>query len=101
MRKDEASYDDVVNHLKALMGVRSVKNFVVLSTAESSRVDLSDKYAVTGTSKKDAQNFYVLINGKIVGKGDLLDGMTITSVQPNVVLLEKDGLKFRINYNLQ
>ncbi len=99
--KNKASYDETVNHLKALMGIRSVKNFVVLSTADTSRIDLSTKYTVTGSSKKDTHNLFVLINGKIVGKGDILDGMTITSVQPNMVLLEKDGLKFRINYNLQ
>jgi type III secretion system YscD/HrpQ family protein len=99
--KNKHSYDEVVSHLKAITGIRSVKNFVVLSTAESSRVDLTEKYQVTGTSKKDDKNVFVLINGKIVGKGDILDGMTITAIQPNLVLLEKDGLKFRINYNLQ
>lgn len=99
--KHKMSYEEMVNHMKGLMGVRSVKNFVVLSTAESSRIDLSDKYAVTGSSKKDANNLFVLINGKIVGKGDILDGMTITNIQAGMILLEKDGLKFRINYNLQ
>jgi type III secretion system YscD/HrpQ family protein len=99
--KHKLSYDEMLNHLKGLMGVRTVKNFVVLSTAESSRIDISDKYAVTGLSKKDAHSLFVLINGKIVGKGDILDGMTITSIQTGMILLEKDGLKFRINYNLQ
>lgn len=99
--KHKASYDELVNHLKALPGVRSVKNFVVLATAESSRIDLSEKYRVTGYSRRDEKNMYVLINGHIVSTGDILDGMTITNVQPNMILLEKDGLKFRINYNLQ
>ncbi|MBI2742959.1 MAG: type III secretion system inner membrane ring subunit SctD [Chlamydiales bacterium] len=99
--KNKTAYEELVNHFKALMGVRTVKNFVVLSTSESSRIDISDKYKVTGSSKKDAQNLFVLINGRIVGKGDLIDGMMITTVLPSMILLEKDGLKFRINYNLQ
>jgi hypothetical protein len=44
---------------------------------------------------------FIVINGKILSIGDAIDGMTITGIMPNMVLLEKDGLKFRINYNLQ
>jgi type III secretion system YscD/HrpQ family protein len=99
--KHKGSYDELVNKFKGLMGIRSVKNFVIPSTAETSRIDLSDKYQVTGYSKKDEKSAFVLVNGRIVAKGDLLDGMVITAVEPSVILLEKDGLKFRINYNLQ
>ncbi len=99
--KKSSNFQDLVNHLKALSGVRSLKNFVVMSTAETSRIDITNKYQVSGTSTKDSASLFVVINGRIVGKGDLLDGMTITSVQASVILLEKDGLKFRINYNLQ
>jgi hypothetical protein len=42
-----------------------------------------------------------VINGKILSLGDNLDGMVITAISPTAVLLEKDGLKFKINYNLQ
>jgi hypothetical protein len=44
---------------------------------------------------------FVVINGRILSLGENLDGMTITNIMPTMVLLEKDGLKFRINYNLQ
>jgi hypothetical protein len=81
--------------------VRLVKNFVIFTTAETSRIDISAQYQVSGYSKKDDQNMFVVINGKIMSVGETIDGMTITSVLPNMVLLEKDGLKFRINYNLQ
>jgi len=84
------------------MGIRLVKNFVVLTSgADSARTDLSNKYQVTGFSKRDDKDIFVFINGRILGKNDTLDGMRITGVLPNMVLLEKDGLKFRINYNLQ
>ncbi|HSW86651.1 MAG TPA: type III secretion system inner membrane ring subunit SctD [Rhabdochlamydiaceae bacterium] len=95
------SFDTIINQFKHLRGVRMVKNFVVYTTAESSRIDISTQYKVTGYSKKDETNFYVVINGKILAQGEMIDGMMITSIQSNVVLLEKDGLKFKINYNLQ
>jgi type III secretion system YscD/HrpQ family protein len=92
---------EVVDHFKTLRGIRQVKNFVIYTTADTSRIDLSSKYHVTGYSKKDDKSFYVVINGKILSSGDTLDGMMITGVLPNMVLLEKDGLKFKINYNQQ
>ncbi|MFI5334536.1 MAG: type III secretion system inner membrane ring subunit SctD [Chlamydiales bacterium] len=99
--KHKKNYDELVSEFKALAGVRGVKNYVVISTAEASRIDITDKYAISGYSRQDEKSLFVLINGRIVGKGDILDGMTITGVEPNLILLEKDGVKFRINYNLQ
>ncbi len=99
--KQGPAFSQLVDAFKALRGIRMVKNFVVLSTIDSSRVDLSDKYRITGASKKDGVSYSVVVNGKILGKGDLLDGMLITSIEPNIVFLEKDGSKFKINYNLQ
>ncbi len=92
---------ELLNNVKMLRGVRSIKNYVILSTQESARVDLSSKYQVSGSSKKDGTQNSVVINGKILSVGESLDGMAITGIQSNVVLLEKDGLKFKINYNLQ
>ncbi len=99
--KDSSDYTSLLQKLKALPGVRMVKNFVVYTTAETSRMDLSDQYQVSGFSQGDSKHFFVVINGKVFTLGDSLDGMTITGIQSNVVLLEKDGIKFRINYNLQ
>jgi hypothetical protein len=42
-----------------------------------------------------------LINGKILGPGDQLDGMNVTAINPSSVYLEKDGMKYKIDYNLQ
>lgn len=96
-----SSFNELVTQLKGVRGIRVVKNFVIYTSAVSSRIDLSDKYKVTGYSRRDDNGFYVVINGKILSIGETLDGMTITAIEPNVVLLEKDGLKFKINYNLQ
>lgn len=96
-----SEFNGLVDHLKSLRGVRMVKNFVVYTTPDSSRVDVSSKYQVTGFSKRDESDFYVVVNGRILSIGDTLDGMMITAIHPNMVFLEKDGVKFRINYNLQ
>ncbi len=99
--QNETAFKEALERLGKLAGVRSVGNFVVLTKVDTSLVDLSSKYTVSGTSKKDNRDFYVVINGKILGKGDLLDGMLVTQIEPQRVVLEKDGVKFQINYNQQ
>lgn len=100
-QKQSGAFSETVDQLKILKGVRSVKNFVILTTADTSRIDISSQYQVSGYSKKDDKNMFVVINGKILSVGETIDGMTITGILPTMILLEKDGLKFRINYNLQ
>jgi type III secretion system YscD/HrpQ family protein len=99
--RDNHRFDALVKDFKALAGVRILKNYVIYTTEESSLVDLSSKYKVMGYSKKDGANQFIVINGKILSLGDNLDGMVITAISPTAVMLEKDGLKFKINYNLQ
>ena len=62
-------------------------------------LDISSKYKVMGSSKYGNVNQYVVINGKILSVGNDLDGMTITRMENKFILLEKDGIKYRINYN--
>lgn len=99
--KESYDFNRLIAELKALPGIRLVKSYVIFTSADTSRIDLSEKYRVSGYSTKDSERLYVVINGKILTTGDVLDGMIVTGVQPNMVLLEKDGLKFKINYNLQ
>ena len=95
----ESAYNTTVTTLKKLQGVRLVKNFVVLSKPTSDIVDISSKYKVTGSSKYGNTNQYVVINGKILSVGSELDGMTIINMENNSIFLEKDGIKYKINYN--
>lgn len=92
---------ELVNQYKGLKGIRMVKNFVVITTSDNARIDLSEQYQIQGYSKQDDKAMFVMINGKVFTEGNFLDGMLITAIEPNMVLLEKDGLKFKINYNLQ
>lgn len=100
-QKQTASFTGMVETFKALNGIRSVKNFVIYTSSDTSSIDISQKYQVSGYSKTENETTFVVINGRILGIGDPLDGMVITLILPNGVLLEKDGIKFRINYNLQ
>jgi type III secretion system YscD/HrpQ family protein len=100
-QKHSHTFDEIVDQMKGIKGVRMVKNFVIYTTADTSRIDLSAQYRISGYSKKDDENMFIVINGRILKIGDAIDGMTVTGILPNTVLLEKDGLKFRINYNLQ
>ena len=95
------TFIDLLAQVKALSGIRQVKNFVVYTTAETSRIDISSQYTVSGFSQGSNKQSFSVINGKVLSLGDALDGMAITAIQPTSILLEKDGLKFRINYNLQ
>ncbi len=99
--KKKEAFNNLVLKIQKLIGVRSVKNFTVPVSETSSMLDLSDKYKVMGTSKLGNLNQYVLIGGKILSIGDVLDGMTITSISNKEVMLIKDGMKFKIDYNQQ
>lgn len=96
--KEEEIIQELVQKMGELEGVTQVKNLVVFTTGTSS-VDLSSRYQVTGTSMLGDVNQYVMINGKILGSGDYLDSMMITEITKKEVLLERDGIKYRINYN--
>ena len=99
--KDVSHFQDLITILKGLPGIRQVKSFVIFTTHESSRTDISKKYEISGYSQGSDNKSFVVINGKVLSTGDAIDEMTITNIQATIILLEKDGLKFRINYNLQ
>lgn len=100
-QKRNSSFLEITDRLKVLKGVRNIKNYVIYTSSETSRIDITAQYKVTGYSKRDDTNMFIVINGKILEVGETIDGMEITKILTNMVLLEKDGLKFRINYNLQ
>jgi type III secretion system YscD/HrpQ family protein len=105
------AFEQLVQEIKKMPGIRCLRNFVVTVSPERGVVDLnrgiggvSDlsrklRYKVTGYSKHGDVNVNVVINGKILSRGDCLDGYTITSIQPHAIFLEKDGLKYKIEYN--
>ncbi|MCP5509234.1 MAG: type III secretion system inner membrane ring subunit SctD [Chlamydiales bacterium] len=100
-KKYDDEFEKVIEKIKRVQGIQSVKNLVIYTSALTSRINLTSRYRVTGTSKVGNVPQYVVVGGKILSTGDTLDGMTITAIEPSEVLLEKDGLKYQINYNEQ
>ncbi len=94
----EAEFNHIVEEAKAIPGVHNVRSFVSELPPEASLVNISDRYKVSGASNQGGVNLSVVINGRILTRGDTLDGMTITSIKPNVIFLEKEGVKYRIDY---
>lgn len=94
-----SEFDAALNDIKAIQGVRSIQNFATETAPEQAMINISDKYDVSGFSRQGGANLSVVINGRILSRGDVLDGMTITSIKPSAIFLEKDGVKFRIDYN--
>ncbi len=95
----EADLEKVLQRIKAIPGVRVVNNYVAEQAPEQSLINLTDKYPVSGQSFRGNDNITVVINGRILSQGDTLDGMTITSIKRTAIYLEKDGVKYRIDYN--
>lgn len=87
-----------IAEIREIRGVRNVRNGTTSQAADQSVVNISDKYEVTGISNLGGK-LSVVINGRILMKGDILDGMTVTQIQPNVVFLQRDGTRYRIDYN--
>ncbi len=93
-----SQYNAALAQIKTLPGIRGVQSLVNEVAPEQTLVNISDRYQVTGHSLQGS-NVNVVINGKILTKGDILDGMTITDIQSNAVFLEKDGVRYRIDFN--
>lgn len=97
------AFDKLVEEFKKISGIRSVRNFVVTVTPEQGVIDLNKKYPnryhITGSSRHGDVNVNVVVNGRILTRGDCIDGYTITSIQPNTIFLEREGLKYKMDYN--
>ena len=94
----ESDFNKLLKEMNGVKGVASVKNFAVAAHATRAGIDISQSYQVTGTSTYDGRGFSVVMNGKIYTLGDRVDGMKITSIDPSTILLEKDGLNYKIDY---
>ena len=93
------AFNTVTSEIEYIHGVRSLQNFVIFTTKSTAAINITDKYKVTGSSKYGNHNQFVLIGGKILGVDDTLDGMTITEIGSNEIHLNKDGVKYKIDFN--
>ena len=91
-------FEKLVSELRQLKGVRSVKNYVVLLADEHSVIDLTGRYTVQGFSEHEGAPINVLIDGQILARGDTFQGMRVVQIKEHAVILEKNGVKYKINY---
>jgi type III secretion system YscD/HrpQ family protein len=96
--KKVKEFDAIVANFEKIPGIRGVKKVITEIGPEASLVNITNKYKVSGVSKQGG-NVNVVINGRILTKGDVLDGMTITEIKNNYIMLEKDGIQYRIDYS--
>lgn len=88
----------LIKEMNGVKGVSSVRNFAVASHPNQAGIDLTQQYQVTGSSTFDGKGYSIVMNGRIYTLGDPVDGMRITSIEPSTILLERDGIKYRIDY---
>lgn len=89
---------DVIAKVKQVPGVRVVYNQVRSQNPEKvGIINLSDQYTVSGKSQI-GDKYTVLIRGKLLSEGDVLDGMNITKITSSTVFLQQGDKKYRIDY---
>lgn len=93
-----SQFNEFVKELNAVRGIASVKNYAIATHPDLAGIDVTQNYQISGSSLYDGRGYSIVLNGKIYTLGDLVDGMKITSIQANTILLEKDGLKYKIDY---
>jgi type III secretion system YscD/HrpQ family protein len=96
--KMDSEFEEFVKQINSIKGIARVKNFALAVSPSAAGIDISGEFRVGGSSILDGRGYSVVLNGKIFTIGDLVAGMKITSIESNTILLEKDGLKYRIDY---
>jgi type III secretion system YscD/HrpQ family protein len=91
-------YNGLLDTIKSMPGIHQVTTYVTEAESAQTYVNISDRYSVTGYSTV-GKSISVVINGRILTKGDAIDGMVITDITQTAVLLEKDGFKYKIDFN--
>jgi type III secretion system YscD/HrpQ family protein len=94
----EAVYNELLAQFKDVAGVRDIQSFVSEASQGEAVVNITGQYTVSGFSRLNGGQLSVVINGRILTEGDMLDDMTITKIQQNAVFLLKDGVMYRIDF---
>lgn len=97
-RAKQAQLQAAIVEIEKLPGIHEVKNSVEELEPEQAVINLTDRYTITGVSRR-GNNYSVVIQGHILTQGDELDGMIIKEIRQNAVLLEKEGVKYRIDFS--
>jgi len=91
-------FTKLVDDFRKMPGVRTVSLMVTEANSGQAMINITDKYTVSGYSSQ-GKHISVIVNGRILMKGDALDGMQVIDIQPNAIILEKDNFKYKIDFN--
>jgi len=94
----KSKFEETVKTLNQLTGIARVKDLTIAGDAGTSGINISQNYKIGGTATSEGHGYSVVLNEKIYTVGDSVDGMTIESIGEKTILLEKDGLNYRIDY---
>ncbi len=94
--KDE--FATLIKELNKQPGISRVRNYATPANPNAAGINISQNYQVTGNATTAGHGYSVILNGKIYEVGSYVDGMEITAIQANTILLEKDGIKYKIDY---
>ena len=97
-RKKKDDFDEVLEEIKKIPAILNVKNFTSPTSPKMAAVDLSSKFQVGGISFLDGKGYSAILNGKIYTVGEEVEGLEMTDIEENTVLLEKDGIRYKIDY---
>lgn len=97
-REDIGRLDKLIDRFSHIQGIRRVKNLTVIVADTGSMVDLKG-YQVQGYTQHDGMTVNVQIDGQLIGRGESFNGMQVISITSRSVILEKDGIKYKIDYN--
>lgn len=96
--RKEMEFKEVLQEIKRMPSITQVKNFAAPTTPNMAAIDLTSQYQVGGISLFDGKGFNAILNGKIYTLGETVNGMNIINIEENTILLEKDGVKYKIEY---
>ena len=97
-REKEDSFKELVKHVKGLNAITSVKNFAIPTSPQLAAIDITSNFAVSGVTFHDGKGLNVVLNGRLYRLGDEINGLGIVDIEKNMILLEKDGVKYRIDF---
>lgn len=94
----EEEFALLLKEIRLISGIRGIKNYALATNANQAAIDLSESFKVTGTALYNGVGYSAILNGRIYEVGSFISNMMITEIDPNTIFLEKDGIKYKINY---
>lgn len=96
--KKMSEFDKTLKEIQEIPGIRGIRNFALPTNPNQAAIDISDQYRVTGIAEHDGKGYSAILNGRVYEVGSQMAGLTIVEIDPNTILLEKDGIRYKINY---